>query len=80
VTARLRNALGGAETLEANASIGTRTKSAYQVSPLRPSRRLRSWLSVVEGTEVVLAGRFLNPSPRLTPPLLRHVGILIGPG
>ena len=31
VTARIRNALGGGETLEGNASLGTKTKSAYQV-------------------------------------------------
>lgn len=32
VTARIRNALGGGEAVELNASIGTKTKSAYQVS------------------------------------------------
>lgn len=32
ITARLRNALGGGETLEGQASIGTKTKSAYSVS------------------------------------------------
>lgn len=32
VTARIRNALGGGEAVEMNASIGTKTKSAYQVS------------------------------------------------
>lgn len=32
VTARVRNALGGGEALEVNASLGTKTKSAYQVS------------------------------------------------
>lgn len=31
VTARIRNALGGGEALEVNASLGTKTKSAYQV-------------------------------------------------
>jgi hypothetical protein len=31
VTGRIRNALGGGETIEANASLGTKTKSAYQV-------------------------------------------------
>jgi outer membrane protein insertion porin family len=31
VTGRLRNVFGGAESLELNASKGTRTKSAYQV-------------------------------------------------
>ncbi|KAK6903821.1 hypothetical protein I203_107329 [Kwoniella mangroviensis CBS 8507] len=36
VTARIRNLLGGAETLEGNASIGTKTKSAYQVSLTTP--------------------------------------------
>lgn len=30
-TARLRNVFGGAETLELNATYGTKTKSAYQV-------------------------------------------------
>jgi outer membrane protein insertion porin family len=39
VTARIRNALGGAETVEINASLGTKTKSAYQASlvPAGPS-------------------------------------------
>jgi outer membrane protein assembly factor BamA len=32
ITARIRNALGGAESLELNASIGTKTKSAYQAT------------------------------------------------
>lgn len=36
VTARIRNSLGGAETLELNASIGTKTKSAYQASFTTP--------------------------------------------
>ncbi|WVF69952.1 hypothetical protein IAT40_004737 [Kwoniella sp. CBS 6097] len=36
VTARIRNVFGGAETLEANASIGTKTKSAYQLSLSTP--------------------------------------------
>ncbi|WWD21438.1 hypothetical protein CI109_105923 [Kwoniella shandongensis] len=36
VTARIRNVFGGAETLEGNASIGTKTKSAYQVSLSTP--------------------------------------------
>lgn len=31
ITARVRNVLGGAETLEAQASVGTKTKSAYQL-------------------------------------------------
>lgn len=33
-TARVRNAFGGAETLEGNLSFGTRTKSAFQVRSL----------------------------------------------
>ncbi|ORX38854.1 surface antigen-domain-containing protein [Kockovaella imperatae] len=36
ITARLRNALGGGETLEGQASIGTKTKSAYQASLTTP--------------------------------------------
>ncbi|KAI9636477.1 putative mitochondrion protein [Dioszegia hungarica] len=36
ITARIRNALGGAETLEVNASLGTKTKSAYQASLTTP--------------------------------------------
>lgn len=32
ITGRIRNVLGGGETLEANAALGTKTKSAYQVS------------------------------------------------
>lgn len=36
ITARLRNALGGAETLEGQASVGTKTKSAYSVSLTTP--------------------------------------------
>ncbi|WWC67858.1 uncharacterized protein I206_101775 [Kwoniella pini CBS 10737] len=36
VTARIRNVFGGAESLEGNASIGTKTKSAYQVSLSTP--------------------------------------------
>ncbi|WVW78557.1 hypothetical protein I302_100513 [Kwoniella bestiolae CBS 10118] len=36
VTARIRNVFGGAESLEGNASIGTKTKSAYQVSLTTP--------------------------------------------
>ena len=32
ITARVRNALGGGETLEGQASIGTKTKSAYSVN------------------------------------------------
>ncbi|WVR04592.1 hypothetical protein IAU60_001600 [Kwoniella sp. DSM 27419] len=36
VTGRIRNIFGGAETLEANASIGTKTKSAYQLSLTTP--------------------------------------------
>ncbi|WWC86982.1 uncharacterized protein L201_001863 [Kwoniella dendrophila CBS 6074] len=36
VTARIRNIFGGAESLEGNASIGTKTKSAYQVSLTTP--------------------------------------------
>jgi outer membrane protein insertion porin family len=32
-TAKLRNVFGGAESLEVNAAYGTKTKSAYQVSP-----------------------------------------------
>ncbi|WVQ97995.1 hypothetical protein IAU59_005115 [Kwoniella sp. CBS 9459] len=36
VTARIRNVFGGAETLEANASLGTKTKSAYQLSLSTP--------------------------------------------
>ncbi|GAA94490.1 uncharacterized protein L969DRAFT_68833 [Mixia osmundae IAM 14324] len=31
VTGRIRNALGGAETLEANATLGTKTRSSFQV-------------------------------------------------
>lgn len=31
-TVRIRNAFGGAETIEGNAATGTRTKSAFQVS------------------------------------------------
>lgn len=30
-TAKIRNAFGGAETVEGNVSFGTRTKSAFQV-------------------------------------------------
>ncbi|RSH92067.1 hypothetical protein EHS25_008479 [Saitozyma podzolica] len=36
VTARIRNALGGGEAVEMNASIGTKTKSAYQASITTP--------------------------------------------
>ncbi|UOH82126.1 hypothetical protein LQV05_004817 [Cryptococcus neoformans] len=36
VTARIRNVFGGAETLEGTASLGTKTKSAYQVSLFTP--------------------------------------------
>ncbi|WVO18244.1 hypothetical protein L204_105952 [Cryptococcus depauperatus] len=36
VTARVRNVFGGAETLEGTASIGTKTKHAYQVSFTSP--------------------------------------------
>ncbi|KAK4686090.1 hypothetical protein P7C73_g4041, partial [Tremellales sp. Uapishka_1] len=36
VTARIRNALGGGESLEGNASIGTKTKSAYQATISTP--------------------------------------------
>lgn len=32
ITGRIRNVLGGGETLEVNAALGTKTKSAYQVS------------------------------------------------
>jgi outer membrane protein insertion porin family len=42
VTGRIRNALGGGETIEANASLGTKTKSAYQVCPPLLSRVLCS--------------------------------------
>ncbi|RXK37485.1 mitochondrial protein [Tremella mesenterica] len=48
VTARIRNAFGGAESLEANASIGTKTKSSYQVmfhSPILASPLLSFALS-----------------------------------
>ncbi|WVQ81608.1 hypothetical protein IAT38_003732 [Cryptococcus sp. DSM 104549] len=36
VTARIRNVFGGAESLEGTASLGTKTKSAYQVSLTTP--------------------------------------------
>ncbi|WOO83756.1 SAM50-like protein SPAC17C906 [Vanrija pseudolonga] len=36
VTARIRNAFGGAESLEFNASLGTKTKSAYQATLSTP--------------------------------------------
>ncbi|ORY31035.1 surface antigen-domain-containing protein, partial [Naematelia encephala] len=36
VTGRIRNAFGGAEVLEGQAAIGTKTKSAYQVSLTTP--------------------------------------------
>ncbi|KAL7425148.1 hypothetical protein Q5752_000836 [Cryptotrichosporon argae] len=36
VTGRIRNVFGGAETLELNAAIGTKTKSAYQASLTTP--------------------------------------------
>ncbi|WRT64839.1 uncharacterized protein IL334_001775 [Kwoniella shivajii] len=36
VTARIRNIFGGGESLEGNASIGTKTKSAYQASLTTP--------------------------------------------
>ncbi|OCF37405.1 mitochondrial protein [Kwoniella heveanensis BCC8398] len=35
-TAKIRNVFGGAETLEANASLGTKTKSAYQLALSTP--------------------------------------------
>jgi len=49
VTARARNAFGGAETLEANLSLGTKTRRAYQASfslPLSPSLNTTGILSV----------------------------------
>lgn len=36
ITARLRNALGGGESLEGQASVGTKTKSAYSISLSTP--------------------------------------------
>jgi len=49
VTAHIRNAFGGAETVEANLSLGTKTRRAYQASfslPLSPSLNTTGVLSL----------------------------------
>lgn len=49
IIARARNAFGGAETFEANVSLGTKTRRAYQGSfslPLTPSLDTTGILSI----------------------------------
>jgi hypothetical protein len=75
ITARLRNALGGGETLEGQASIGTKTKSAYSVSP---SYQWNS--SVVGRSNTVHSGISVNTSAGLAAVGICVVRILVRSG